>query len=561
MSGHANGAPLAFEAVSHWYGDVVAVNEITCTVQAGITGLLGPNGAGKSTLLGLAAGLLEPSRGTVRVYGEAPFGRPETFARVALVPEREALPGTMTARAFVHARAALLGLPDPAEATRRALSVVELDTAADRRVGGFSKGMRQRVKLAAALVHEPSLVLLDEPFNGLDPRQRFGMMRLLEARAAEGTAVVLSSHILEEIEGIASRILVMFAGRLAASGDYRTLRRLMTDRPHTVLVRSSDDRALATALVAQPSVLGLDVETRGLTVRAARQGARRDAVRDAPHRRIAGARVRLPGGSMSVPSAAITRAARPSLLASARALVSLSWARTITPAVLASIAGLVVLPMLFGVLYHNAPTPPDDPAAYLVMRYDQFVLGLATPLIALLLGTSAFSTEADDGTLLYLVTTTTPRWWIVFVRVLFAAVLTAALSALAVFATGAIVTGADDPQRVRLAFTVASAFGGATYAALFTALALLTRRALVTGLGYTLLWEGSFANTFPAVQYASVRQWLLAIANTITESDAERLTTGPGVKTALVGATLVVVLGVVLGAKKLDRPRIARTGT
>jgi ABC-2 type transport system ATP-binding protein len=237
-------------------------------VSAGITGLLGPNGAGKSTLLQLAAGLLAPSNGTVRVYGETAAGRPEIFTRVALVPEREALPGTMTARAFVLARAALLGVRDRDDAARRALALVELDDVGDRRMNGFSKGMRQRVKLAAALVHQPTLVLLDEPFNGLDPRQRLGMMRLLEARANDGTAVLLSSHILEEIEGVASRILVMLAGRLAASGDYRSLRRLMTDRPHTVHVRSSDDRALASALLRLPVVLGVELAPSGLTVRA-----------------------------------------------------------------------------------------------------------------------------------------------------------------------------------------------------------------------------------------------------------------------------------------------------
>jgi ABC-2 type transport system ATP-binding protein len=261
-------APLVFEGVSHWYGDVVAVNDISCTVSAGITGLLGPNGAGKSTLLQLAAGLLSPSNGTVRVYGETPADRPGIFTRVALVPEREALPGTMTARAFLSARAALLGMRDVDDATRRALALVELDDVGDRRVGGFSKGMRQRVKLAAALVHQPTVLLLDEPFNGLDPRQRLGMMRLLQARADEGTAVVLSSHILEEIEGVASRILVMLAGRLAASGDYRSLRRLMTDRPHTVHVRSSDDRSLASALLRLPMVLGVELAPSGLTVRA-----------------------------------------------------------------------------------------------------------------------------------------------------------------------------------------------------------------------------------------------------------------------------------------------------
>lgn len=261
--------PLAFDRASHWYGDVVAVNDVTCSIDAGITGLLGPNGAGKSTMLQMAAGLLAPSSGTVRVYGESPLEHPSIFRKVALVPEREALPSMLSARAFVEARAVLLGLRDPKTAALRALTTVEMDTVADRKVGGFSKGMRQRTKLAAALVHEPTLLLLDEPFNGLDPRQRLHMMRLLEDRAREGTAVLLSSHILEEIEGVASRILVMLSGRLAASGDHRTLRRMMTDRPHTVRIRSTNDRALASALLSSPTVMGVDLEADALLVRTA----------------------------------------------------------------------------------------------------------------------------------------------------------------------------------------------------------------------------------------------------------------------------------------------------
>ena len=260
-------APLRFEHVSLWYGDVVAVNDISCTVDAGITGLLGPNGAGKTTLLQLAAGLLPPSSGRVELLGESPVARPAIFRHVALVPEREALPGMLTPQAFVEARATLLGLADVRGAARAALEQVELDTVATRRIDGFSKGMRQRTKLAAALVHDPRVVLLDEPFNGLDPRQRLHMMRLLETRAAAGTAVLLSSHILEEIEEVASQILVVLAGRLAASGDYRALRRLMSDRPHTVRVRASAPRLLAAALIGAEVVLGVEVHDAELLVR------------------------------------------------------------------------------------------------------------------------------------------------------------------------------------------------------------------------------------------------------------------------------------------------------
>ena len=261
--------PLELSQVSHWFGDVVAVNDISFVVTPGITGLLGPNGAGKSTVLQLAAGLLKPSSGVVSVFGVSPAGRHDVFSRVALVPEREALPGMMTARAFVSARAAMLGLTDVEGATQRALSVVEMEKEAHRRLSEFSKGMRQRIKLAAALVHEPTLLLLDEPFNGLDPRQRRGMTKLLESLAEKGASVLLSSHILEEMQGVASRILVMLAGRLAASGDFRALRRMMTDQPHTVHVKSSDDRQLAAMLLAIPVIVGIDISVHltGLTIR------------------------------------------------------------------------------------------------------------------------------------------------------------------------------------------------------------------------------------------------------------------------------------------------------
>ncbi len=258
---------LHFDHVSHWYGPVVAVNNLTFSVHSGITGLLGPNGAGKSTLLSLAAGLQYPGGGEVKVFGVAPTRSVGVYRDVALVPVGEALPSTLTIRAFVEARAKLLGISDARGAATQALEMVELDTISTRRIGGLSKGMAQRTKLAAALVHEPRLVLLDEPFNGLDPRQRLQMMRLLEARADAGTAILLSSHILEEIEGVSSRILVMIAGRLAASGDYRALRRLMTDRPSTVRLRSSDDRALASALATVTSVVGLEITSTGLLVR------------------------------------------------------------------------------------------------------------------------------------------------------------------------------------------------------------------------------------------------------------------------------------------------------
>jgi ABC-2 type transport system ATP-binding protein len=260
-------AAIVVERASRWYGNVVAVNDISFTVAPGVTGLLGPNGAGKTTLLHMAAGLLAPSAGSVRVTGQRAFRNPSIFRRVGLVPEREAVYGFLSGREFVLANAVMQRLRDPEAATARAIDIVGLADTADRRVGTYSKGMRQRIKMAAALVHDPPVLILDEPFNGMDPRQRLHMFELLRQMAAEGRTVLLSSHILEEVERVADSVLVIYAGRLAASGDFRSIRRLMTDRPHVFQVRSTDDRQLAVALLAEPSVFGVELDKAGLIVR------------------------------------------------------------------------------------------------------------------------------------------------------------------------------------------------------------------------------------------------------------------------------------------------------
>jgi ABC-2 type transport system ATP-binding protein len=280
---------LQLDHVSRWYGNVVAVNDVSFALGAGVTGLLGPNGAGKSTLLHLLAGLLAPSAGTVHIGGRVAFGDPMVYSMVGLVPEREAVPGYLTGREFVRFNADLQGVADASAVTDGVIATVELTDAADRPIRTYSKGMRQRIKLAAALVHEPSILLLDEPFNGLDPRQRLHMMELLRRMAAEGRAILFSSQILEEVERLAEAILVMFAGRLAASGDFRSIRRLMTDRPHRFTIRSSDDRALGAALLSDPAVFGVDLLDGRLAVQASDLGAFARIV--APVARAAGIRL------------------------------------------------------------------------------------------------------------------------------------------------------------------------------------------------------------------------------------------------------------------------------
>jgi ABC-2 type transport system ATP-binding protein len=260
---------IVLEQASRWYGNVVAVNDVSFSIGSGITSLLGPNGAGKTTILHMLAGLLRPSAGRVLLGGQAAWRNPTVYRSVGLVPEREAVYDFLSGREFVEMCARLHRLPDPRAAAARAIATVDLESAAGRAVGTYSKGMRQRVKIAGALVHEPSILLLDEPFNGMDPRQRLHMIELLRSMAAAGRAILFSSHILEEVERLAERVLVINAGRLAAAGDYRQIRRLMTDRPHTFVVRSSDNRRLAAAFLAEPAVFGAELHDGQLTVRVA----------------------------------------------------------------------------------------------------------------------------------------------------------------------------------------------------------------------------------------------------------------------------------------------------
>jgi ABC-2 type transport system ATP-binding protein len=258
--------------VSRWYGNVVAVNDVTMSLQPGVTGLLGPNGAGKTTLLHMMSGFLAPSKGELTVDGAPAWRNPDVYRTLGLVSERESVHGFLTGKEFVLASARLHRLPNAEESARRALALVEMEPAQDRRIDTYSKGMRQRVRVAAALVHEPGVLLLDEPFNGMDPRQRFHMMDLLHKMGDDGRTVLFSSHILEEVEQVSGTVQVMVAGRLAASGDFRTIRRLMTNRPHVFTIRSSDDRRLAVALIGQTSVTGVEVDAAGLQVRASDYG-------------------------------------------------------------------------------------------------------------------------------------------------------------------------------------------------------------------------------------------------------------------------------------------------
>jgi ABC-2 type transport system ATP-binding protein len=244
------------ENVSKWFGALVAVSDVSFEIGPGVTALLGPNGAGKSTMLRMLCGLARPSKGTVRVLGRDPRTDVGITRALGLVPQQESVFEPLTAHQFVRLAATLHGLPDPDGTAAAALETVGLDPGDQRRLPTYSKGMRQRVKVAQGLVHDPTVLMLDEPLTGLDPRQRADMIALFRRLGAEGRCVLVSSHVLDEVERLGSQILVMSQGRLAAAGDFRELRALMDDRPLRVRVRTDRPRELAGALLEAGTVVG-----------------------------------------------------------------------------------------------------------------------------------------------------------------------------------------------------------------------------------------------------------------------------------------------------------------
>lgn len=254
------GPTIALEGVSKWFGRIVAVSDLTFTLGPGVTALLGPNGAGKSTVLRMLAGLTPPSLGRVAVLGRDPRAQATVRGRMALVPQQDGLLDDLTARAFVGLAATLHAIPQAPAAAERALRSVGLAAADDRPLRTYSRGMRQRVKIAQALVSEPDVILLDEPLTGLDPLRRLDVIALLQRLGAEGRTVVVSSHVLDEVARFGSRVLVIARGRLAAEGDFHAIRALMDDRPLRYRVIAEPARRLAAALVGGEGVAGVQVD-------------------------------------------------------------------------------------------------------------------------------------------------------------------------------------------------------------------------------------------------------------------------------------------------------------
>jgi ABC-2 type transport system ATP-binding protein len=268
-------AVIAADHVSKWYGQVIGLNDVTLSVPRGIMGLLGPNGAGKSTFMKLMTGQLKPSKGTITVLGEPIWGNPALYFRIGFCPEQDAFYERLTGLEWVAALVGLNGLneTDARECARRALDVVELADAADKKIAAYSKGMRQRVKLAQAIAHDPELLILDEPLSGMDPLMRRKTIRLIKDWGRAGKTVIVSSHVLHEIESMTSTILLINQGRIVAEGDVHQIRDLIDEHPHTVFIRAEDIRELARRFLAYDDVLSLKFDRDAVVVQTGKPDA------------------------------------------------------------------------------------------------------------------------------------------------------------------------------------------------------------------------------------------------------------------------------------------------
>ena len=262
----ASSPVIRVDRVSRWFGSVVAVSDVTFDITPGITGLLGPNGAGKTTLLRVMTGLAETSSGTVTVFGEPVRDNPPLYRRIGVMSEHETVYGFMKGREFVRMMGKLRGVENLEAAVDRAIELVDLADAQHRSMETYSRGMRQRMRLAATLVHDPEILILDEPLNGADPRQRVHFQHLLRQLAAQGRTIVLSSHILEEVEQLAETVLLIVNGKLAASGGFRAIRAALNQRPYHVRVICDAPRRLASQIMSLDSVDAVHVDPDGAVV-------------------------------------------------------------------------------------------------------------------------------------------------------------------------------------------------------------------------------------------------------------------------------------------------------
>jgi ABC-2 type transport system ATP-binding protein len=261
----AENPTIEVAGASKWFGQKVAVSNLSCSFGPGVTGLLGPNGAGKTTLLRMITGLASVSDGSVKVLGSNPRGDHRIYHHLSLVPDEDSVYKEMTGRQFIAYATKLAAAPS-AMSVDEALAQVAMEEAADRDIAGYSKGMRQRVKVAAALVTDPKILILDEPLNGTDPLQRAHLIELFQRLGDQGKTVIVSSHVLEEVERVSSRVIAIVDGRLAAAGTVDAIRAAMRDIPFSVRIGTDSPRELGAVLIAAGNVRSVEIEERSLLI-------------------------------------------------------------------------------------------------------------------------------------------------------------------------------------------------------------------------------------------------------------------------------------------------------
>lgn len=245
--------------VSRWYGQVIGLNDVTCEIKPGLTAMLGMNGAGKSTLMRLISGQIRPTTGSLEIFGMNPFANPDVYRKLGYCPEIDNFYEHYSGRAFVQFLARLDGLSktDAKRRTEEVLQMVGMADRANKRIAGYSKGMRQRIKLAQAMLHDPEIILLDEPLNGLDPVGRHELIGILGFLATQGKTILVSSHILFEVEQMTNSILLLHRGRLLATGDLKVIRSLIDKHPHQIRLETDEPRRAAVLLAGLPNILSM----------------------------------------------------------------------------------------------------------------------------------------------------------------------------------------------------------------------------------------------------------------------------------------------------------------
>ena len=529
--------------LSKWFGLKVAVSELSIGFRPGVTGLLGPNGAGKTTLLRVMSGLQRPSQGEVRILGVDPRQDTEIYRKISLVPEDESVYDRLTGRQFVELAARLAKIDHPVERAETVLDTVGLTDAADRALGGFSKGMRQRAKVAAALVSDPEILLLDEPLNGADPVQRAQLIALFKRLGAEGKTLLVSSHVLAEVERVSDRVVAMVDGRLAAVGDVATIRAAMTDKPRRIYVDTTDPRKLAAALIAGSDVLGVQVDggTVHVETRDAGDLARRLPAIAIDHS-IAISKVEPVDESLESVFRYLVEGRYSVTLALHLYRRIMRRGRVIGLLALAAVPGLVFWLSAF-----------DAPESDLTTLYTDVLasVGYTFAIAALILTTATLRDERDSGTLPYIYMRPIARTNMAAQSIAAgtAAALVIGVGGWIASAVALLAVGGDMQAAIpSLSLFVAAGIG---YAAIFVPLGYLVPRALLFGLGYILVVETILAFAVEGLAQISIWRISLSIYAGLEDGFGEVATQAmtpvtPGVWGGVAKLAGVLVIGLVV---------------